>query len=442
MTHANAPLSLEGRRRLVNRCLTRPIAHVAAEMGISRACASKWVNRWRRHGEAGLQDRASTPHHSSTATAACVIQQIEVWRREHKWSAQRIAYELAELDVRINRRTVSRHLSRLGLGRRRFIDPGGDTNRKPGKITARWPGHMVHLDVKKVGRIPDGGGWRIHGRNSDQARTAGRAKSAGAKRGYTYLHSAVDGFSRLSYTEPLTDEKGLTAAAFLARAKAWFAAHGISHIHRIITDNGACYRSADFARIVGNRTRHQKTRPYTPRHNGKVERYQRILAEELLYAQEFKSEEARDAAIEIWNIHYNYHRPHSGAGGHPPASRLRARVTNVWPSYSYQLPDLETFHGLARQRNLDKQAGFYVDRAADRISSPLDIPAGGIVEQIRRAAKVVQMHLIQDHTRQQDASVPSRIDSAEDLHWTILPYSDPEFFTEEPLGVLTGDVDQ
>ena len=334
MTHANAPLSLEGRRRLVNRCLTRPIAHVAAEMGISRACASKWVNRWRRHGEAGLQDRASTPHHSSTATAACVIQQIEVWRREHKWSAQRIAYELAELDVRINRRTVSRHLSRLGLGRRRFIDPGGDTNRKPGKITARWPGHMVHLDVKKVGRIPDGGGWHIHGRNSDQARTAGRAKSAGAKRGYTYLHSAVDGFSRLSYTEPLTDEKGLTAAAFLARAKAWFAAHGISHIHRIITDNGACYRSADFARIVGNRTRHQKTRPYTPRHNGKVERYQRILAEELLYAREFKSEEARDAAIEIWNIHYNYHRPHSGAGGHPPASRLRARVTNVWPSYS------------------------------------------------------------------------------------------------------------
>ena len=169
MTHANAPLSLEGRRRLVNRCLTRPIAHVAAEMGISRACASKWVNRWRRHGEAGLQDRASTPHHSSTATAACVIQQIEVWRREHKWSAQRIAYELAELDVRINRRTVSRHLSRLGLGRRRFIDPGGDTNRKPGKITARWPGHMVHLDVKKVGRIPEGGGWAVHGRGTEEA---------------------------------------------------------------------------------------------------------------------------------------------------------------------------------------------------------------------------------------------------------------------------------
>lgn len=156
---------------------------------------------------------------------------------------------------------------------------------------------MAHLDVKKVGRIPDGGGWRIHGRDSDQAKAAGRAKSAGAKRGYVYLHSIVDGFSRLAYTEPLADEKGATAAAFLARAKDWFAAHGITHIHRVVTDNGACYRSGDFARIVGSQARHQKTKPYTPRHNGKVERYQRILAEELLYAREFTSEDSRSAAI-------------------------------------------------------------------------------------------------------------------------------------------------
>ena len=334
MSHANAPLSLEGRRRLVERCKTRPIAHVAAEMGISRACASKWVNRWRRHGDAGLLERSSSPHRSPNATPAWAIEQIETWRREHKWSAQRIAVELADLGFTINRRTVTRHLTRLGLGRRKFIDPGGENNRRPGKITARWPGHMVHLDVKKVGRIPDGGGWRIHGRDSDQAKTVDRAKSAGAKRGYTYLHSAVDGFSRLSYTEPLPDEKGATAAAFLARAKVWFAAHGITHIHRVVTDNGACYRSGDFARIVGRSTRHQKTKPYTPRHNGKVERYQRILAEELLYAREFNSEDARSFAIAVWNIHYNYHRPHSGAGGRPPASRLRGGVTNVQPSYS------------------------------------------------------------------------------------------------------------
>src|SRR5699024_9692301 len=162
-----------------------------------------------------------------------------------------------------------------------------------------------------------------------------RAKAAGAKRGYTYLHSAVDGFSRLAYTEPLSDEKGATAAAFLARAKVGFAAHGITHIHRVVTDNGACYRSGDFAWIVGKSTRHQKTKPYTPQHNGKVERYQRILAEELLYARNFNSEEDRSSAISVWNIHYNYHRRHSGAGGWPPASRLREGVTNVQPSYIY-----------------------------------------------------------------------------------------------------------
>lgn len=334
MSHRNAPLSPEGRRRLVARCRTRPIAHVAAEMGISRACASKWVNRWRRFGELGLLDRSSAPQHSPRATPAAVIAQIETWRRERKWSAWRITHELAAQGITIHRRTVTRHLATLGLGQRRFLDPTGQSNREPGRITACWPGHMVHLDVKKVGRIPDGGGWRIHGRDSDQAKAVDRAKDAGAKAGYVYLHSAVDGFSRLAYTEPLDDEKGTTAAAFLARAKVWFAAHGITHIHRVITDNGACYRSNDFARIVGHRTRHQRTRPHTPKHNGKAERYQRIMTEEVLYAREYHCENERSAAIAVWNIHYNYHRPHSAAGGQPPASRLHTGVTNVRPSYT------------------------------------------------------------------------------------------------------------
>src|SRR5690625_699363 len=155
MTHRNAPLSIEGRRRLVARCQDRPIAHVAAEMGISRACASKWVNRWRRHGELGLVDRSSVPHHSPRATPAQVIATIETWRREHKWSAARITHELATTqDVVLNRRTVTRHLQRLGLGRRRFIDPAGGSNRKPGKITARWPGHM------EIGRASCRERWR------------------------------------------------------------------------------------------------------------------------------------------------------------------------------------------------------------------------------------------------------------------------------------------
>ncbi len=149
-------------------------------MGISRGCASKWVNRWRRHGVLGLHDRSSAPHESPAATPAEVIAEIETWRREKKWSAARISHELAEAGYRIDRRTVTRHLGRLGLGQRRFLDPCGETNRKPGKITARWPGHMAHLDVKKVGRIPDGGGWRAHGRASDQAKTGSSVMTAGA----------------------------------------------------------------------------------------------------------------------------------------------------------------------------------------------------------------------------------------------------------------------
>lgn len=333
MTHANAPLSFEGRRRLIERCKTRPIAHVAAEMGISRACASKWVNRWRTHGEIGLLDRSATPHYQPTATDADIVNRVETMRRERKWPASRIAFELAGTGVSISRRTVSRLLVQLGLNRRRFIDPVGDSNRKPRVIVAKRPGHMVHVDVKKVGRIPDGGGWRAHGRNSDQARAAARSKTKTGRRGYVYLHSAVDGHTRMAYTEPLPDEKAATAVAFVHRARVWFAAHGIPHIERIVTDNGACYRADAFTRaLLGSK--HQRTRPYTPKHNGKVERYNRILAEEFLYSRTWTSEQERADAVAVWNVHYNYHRPHSAAGGQPPASRAPAGVTNVVASYN------------------------------------------------------------------------------------------------------------
>ena len=333
MPHRNAPLSIEGRRRLVQRCNDRPIAHVAAEMGISRACASKWVNRWRRHGEVGLLDRPSTPHHQPTATTPETVQKIEAMRREDKWPASRIAFELNEIGTTISRRTVTRLLAQLGLNRRRFIDPEGDSNRKPLVIVAKRPGHMVHLDVKKVGRIPDGGGWRAHGRDSSQARAASRSKTKTGGRGYVYLHSAVDGYTRMAYTEPLADEKAATAVAFVHRARAWFAAHGITHVERIVTDNGACYRADAFTRALLG-AKHKRTKPYTPKHNGKVERYNRIIAEEFLYARTWTSEAQRSAAVAVWNVHYNYHRPHSMAGGQPPASRAPFRVTNVMASYN------------------------------------------------------------------------------------------------------------
>ncbi|MCW2877551.1 MAG: transposase [Sphaerisporangium sp.] len=163
MTHRNAPLNIEGRRRLIDRCRTRPIAHVAAEMGISRACASKWVNRYRRYGEFGLLNRSSAPHHQPTTTPGDVLERIEDLRRTRKWSAARIAFELTPAGTPVSRRTVSRHPAALGLSRCRFIGPTGEVNREPRWIHARRPGHMVHVDVKKVGRIPDGGGWRAHG---------------------------------------------------------------------------------------------------------------------------------------------------------------------------------------------------------------------------------------------------------------------------------------
>ncbi|WP_431791823.1 IS481 family transposase [Kocuria palustris] len=333
MTHKNAPLTPEGRKRLIQRCRTRPIAHVAAEMRISRATASKWVNRYRCYGHLGLLDRASTPHHQPAATDSAIVARIESMRRTHKWPASRITFELRADGVTIGQRTVSRHLAELGLNHRRFIDPNGENNREPRKIVARCPGHMVHIDVKKVGRIPDGGGWRAHGRGTDGAKNAERTKRKTRCGGYVYLHSAIDGYSRLAYTEALDDEKAFTAVAFMHRARVWFAAHGITHIERIVTDNGACYRAEAFARATFW-ARHQRITPYTPRHNGKVERYNRIISEEFLYARIWTSEDQRREALGVWNIHYNYHRPHTAADGEPPASLLPMGVSNVLASYT------------------------------------------------------------------------------------------------------------
>ncbi|MEX1077888.1 MAG: IS481 family transposase [Homoserinimonas sp.] len=331
--HRNAPLTIEGRRRLIERCQARPIAHVASEMRISRATASKWVNRYKQFGDLGLQDRSSTPQSLPTATDGTTIARIEQMRRDHKWSASRIEFELAQQHVEISRRTVTRVLAQLGLNRRRFIDPTGESNREPQRIIAKRPGHMVHIDVKKVGRIPNGGGWRVHGRESAQARAVDRGKRRDTRPSYVYLHSAVDGNTRLAYTEALNDEKGTTAAGFLDRAKAWFANHGITSIERIVTDNGACYRSKVFADTVLP-ARQQRIKPYTPRHNGKVERYNRILAEEFLYARTWLSEQERADALVVWDLHYNYHRPHGAHHGRPPASIAPLSVHNVLASYN------------------------------------------------------------------------------------------------------------
>jgi transposase InsO family protein len=335
MTHVNAPLTPTGRLRMVLRHLEDgiPKAHVAAEFRVSRPTVATWVARYLEAGEAGLTDRPSTPRHSSTRTPTTVVELIETLRRKRKWSARRIHRHLIDRAITISLRTVGRWLARLGISRLRDLTPDGENLRRPPRrIRAAWPGHMVHLDVKKVGRIPDGGGWRAHGRGTTAAKAAKRGP--GARVGYTYLHSAVDGFSRLAYTEALADETAATTIGFLCRARVFFAAHGIHRLHRVVTDNGANYRAKAFRRtVLALAARHQRIRPYTPKHNGKVERYNRLLADEVLYARPYASEQARRDAIGTWVNHYNYHRPHTACGEHPPASRVPARVNNVMPSY-------------------------------------------------------------------------------------------------------------
>jgi transposase InsO family protein len=204
---------------------------------------------------------------------------------------------------------------------------------KPVRYEKQTPGELVHVDIKKLGRIPDGGGWRVHGRGSAQARRVGaasdRAKRRGApaSRGYVFLHHAVDDCTRLAYSERLPDETKETAAAFWGRARAFFADAGIT-VTAVMTDNGSCYRSKVFAATLGEDVKHRRTRPFRPQTNGKVERFNRTLAAEWAYARPYTSETERDAAYDDWLHHYNHHRPHTGIGGSTPAARVHNLVGN------------------------------------------------------------------------------------------------------------------
>jgi transposase InsO family protein len=345
--HPNAPLTPAGRRRLCKRVdAGRPISHVAAEAGISRRCLAKWYARYRTDGEDGLHDRSSRPDASPTRTADDVADLVEALRRQSKYGAARLAADLARLHgVAIAPSTVHRILVRRGISNLRDLDPPtGLQMREVVRYEHEHLGDMIHVDIKKLGRIPDGGGWHSHGRDSDAAR-ASKRKGAGTGRvGYVYLHSAVDDHSRLAYTESLPDEKAVTVVAFWHRAVAFFAAHGITRIVRCLTDNGSCYRSHEWARaLAATGTHHKKTRPYTPRTNGKVERYNGTLAREWAYVRPYASEAERTAALADFLNYYNLDRPHSAIGHRPPVSRASGsglRV-NVQPEPLAEVPENE-----------------------------------------------------------------------------------------------------
>ena len=237
----------------------------------------------------------------------------------------RIAYHLG-----LARSTVGRILTRYDMPRLREVDQAtGLAVRRPAPVPYEKtsPGELVHLDINKLGRIPDGGGWRAHGRGSTPALAADRAKTrtrrqGGPVGGYRYIHHAIDDYSRVVYSEILDDERKDTAAGFIQRAHAFFKDLGVT-VQAVMTDNGACYRSRAFNQVLpAAGVKHRYTRPYRPQTNGKVERFNRTLAREWAYAHTYTSQTQREAAYQTWLHHYNHHRPHTALNGQTPASRI------------------------------------------------------------------------------------------------------------------------
>ncbi|MFJ9425394.1 IS481 family transposase [Streptomyces sp. NPDC101249] len=310
MSHRNARLTVHGRRLLVERVRSgRPVAHVAAEMGISRATAHKWVRRWRSEGDAGLADRSSRPRTTPHRTPAAVEARACQLRRTRKLGAARIGPILG-----VPTSTVHRILTRHGLNRLSFLD------RPTGQVIRRYererPGELLHVDVKKLGRIPDGGGHKVLGRK------AGRITRSGM--GFDYVHSAVDDHSRLAYSEIHPDEKAATCAGFLRRAAAFFQTTGIDRIERVLTDNAWPYRKT-FAwqqALADLGAAGKLTRAYRPQTNGKVERFNRTLLDEWAYVRPYTSNTERTAALADFLHTYNHHRCHTALGGQPPISRV------------------------------------------------------------------------------------------------------------------------
>ena len=316
--HPNAKLTPAGRRILVERIASgRPAAHVAAEMGVARKTAYKWWCRWLAEGEASLRDRSSRPRRCPTQVPARIERRSDRLRRRRKLGPARIAAQLHMAPS-----TVYRVLCRLALNRLAWLDrPTGRVIRRSYEHPA--PGDLIHIDIKKLGRIPPGGGWRAHGRGRDPYHGHSRV-------GYAFVHSAVDDHSRLAYSEVLADERAVTAIAFWRRARAWFDEHGVSG-RAVLTDNGSCYRSNAFKRAcLATGVRPRRTRPYHPQTNGKVERFHRTLLEEWAYVRVYRSEAARTAALARWLHLYNHHRGHTALGGEPPVSR----VTNLPDDHS------------------------------------------------------------------------------------------------------------
>jgi transposase InsO family protein len=297
VSHANAILTPAGRLRLARLIVDQGWTYVRAaeRFSVGVGTARKWAGRYRLLGAAGMADRSSRPRRSPNRLPQRIERRIVKLRVVRRWGPVRIGYQLG-------------------------LNPATGVRIKTSRADRRSyehaaPGDLVHVDVKKLGRIPDGGGWRFRGP------AAGKRNKQRKPAGYAYLHHAVDDHSRLAYSEILHDQKQETAAAFWQRAEAYFHICGIT-VRAVLTDNGNAYRSKLWANTLSTRIKHRRTRPYRPQTNGKVERFNRTLLEEWAYAAEYLSETDRAAAYPTWLHHYNHHRGHTALGGSSPADRV------------------------------------------------------------------------------------------------------------------------
>jgi transposase InsO family protein len=320
--HRNAALSWSGRRLLAERVLEQgwTVSAAAGAAGVSVRCARKWVGRYKVAGEAGLVDRSSAPHRVANRTPAERVAVIVALRRLRMTAAEiaeTLAMPLSTVSVVLRRNGVGK-LGRIGL-------------EQPVRYERSRPGELVHLDVKKLGRIKGGAGKRWRGGTHSHYNST-RTDDSGKRRntvGWEYVHVAIDDYSRLAYAEVLLDEKASTAAGFLRRASGYYRRHGIQ-IEQILTDNGSCYRGVVHAaacRQLG--IRHRRTRPYRPQTNGKAERFIRTMLNGWAYGAIYRTSQERTRALDGWLWHYNHRRRHSALGHQPPASR-----TNLLGSYS------------------------------------------------------------------------------------------------------------
>lgn len=325
MSHVRARLAPAGRLILVQRVLSgRPVSHVAKEMGVSRQCAHRWISRFHRFGPAGLLDRSSRHRtHPATTPPATAARLLELRQTE------RLGRDELARRVGVSPSTASRIVARAGLPRLHELDPvTGIRIRASRRTQLRYErehaGDLIHIDVKKLGRIPDGGGWRVNGPDAID-HNPGRDRTT--RLGFDYVHVAIDDHSRLAFARVLPDEKGPTCAAFLAEAAAFFAEHDI-RIREVMTDNAWNYtHSRDFRAALDTiGASHIRTRPHSPWQNGKAERFNRTLQEAWAYRHPFTSNQERHDALTPWLHHYNYARPHTACGGQPPISRLSPTI--------------------------------------------------------------------------------------------------------------------